>query len=174
MSTKTTSSKLPAITGQELPDRSEIIDVITGRTLIDVETSQDAQSAIARQIVEASSLDDAFKPRSSVASRDLVGVAIEVLSWRLRPGEIDGVRGNYALAEVVNLDTGEAFTMNTSAPNIVAQLWRATLDDAFPIRVTVEHAATAKAGRSAPLTLVPFSPNGEPWHHLKSGGRKAA
>ncbi len=168
------SSNAVTVSGQELPDREAILDLIAGRTLVDVESSEEAQFAIARQILEATTLDDAVRPRTSIATRDVVGKPFEMRSFRIRPGEIEGRKGNYVLIEAVDLDSGELVTLNTSAPNVIAVLYRAAMDDALPIRVTVEHAQAAKAGRSAPLTLKPHSPNGEAWHHLKDRDRKAA
>ena len=168
------SNDVATIHGQDLPDREAILDMIAGRTLVDVESSEEAQFAIARQILEAKTLDDAVRPRTSIATRDVVGKPFEMRSFRIRPGEIEGRKGNYVLIEAVDLDSGELVTLNTNAPNVIAVLYRAAMDDALPIRVSVANAQAAKAGRSAPLTLVPYSPNGGPWHHLKDRDRKAA
>lgn len=168
-----TPSQAVTIGGQEVASYDEIMDLISGRTLVDVESSEQAQFDIARQILEAPTLDDAVRPRTSVATRDVVGKPFEIRSFRIRPGEIEGKQGNYVLIDAVDLDSGEVVTLNTSAPNVIAVLCRAARGDHMPIRVTVAQAQVAKAGRSAPLTLVPYGEDGQPWYTTSAKGKAA-
>jgi hypothetical protein len=72
----------------------------------------------------------------------------------------------------VDLDTGEALVLNTSATNIIALVCRSAPEKALPIKVTIRPAREAKAGRKAPLTLEPYTKKG-PWY-TRAAGKSAA
>jgi hypothetical protein len=146
--------------------------IISGEKLLDVESSDQAQYAIAQDILKSRTLAEAFGSRKSIATCDYQDKPIEIRSFRFRPGEIEGKQGNYLLLDVVDLDTGEALVHNTSATNIIALVCRAALEDALPIKVTIRPAREAKAGRKAPLTLEPYPKKG-PWY-TRAAGKTAA
>jgi hypothetical protein len=151
-----------------VPGREELLAIISGEKLLDVESSEQAQYAIAQDILNSRTLEDAFGSRKSIATCDYQDKPIEVRSFRFRPGEIEGKQGNYLLLDVVDLDTGEALVLNTSATNIIALVCRAELEQALPIKVTIRPAREAKAGRKAPLTLEPYTNKG-PWYTRAAG-----
>lgn len=53
-----------------LPERDEILDLITGKKLLDIESSEQAQYQIAQDILDAPTLEDAIRPRRSIATQD--------------------------------------------------------------------------------------------------------
>jgi hypothetical protein len=146
-----------------VPDREELLSIISGRKLLDVETSEQAQKAIAQDILNAHTLEDAFGPRKSIATCDYQDKPIEIRSFRFRPGEIEGSRVTMCCSRLWTSTPGEALVLNTSATNIIALVSRGALDDALPIKVIIRPAREAKAGPKAPLTLHPYTNKG-PWY----------
>jgi hypothetical protein len=89
----------------------------------------------------------------SVASQTIVGKPITVRDVHVAPGTAGGTWGCFLLLDVVDED-GQAFTVNTSAPQAMVRIARAVLEDGLPFAGTFVHIREAKAGQSAPIGFV--------------------
>lgn len=156
-----------ATRGDTLPasvlDRIEDIDsatalqILVGEIEIEAPTDVDFSRAIMQRILES---DDPFDMLTgSVALGNSIGGKFALGDFILVPSDIpDSNRKVYMLIDATDLSTGERIVCNTSAPNIMAQLWRAWQfskegKNPWPIEVVVEKAADAKAGQNPPVRL---------------------
>lgn len=141
---------------KDLEPREVDIARLMGDVMPEAEDSDVVQRQMVARILEAETLEGIFADFKTTATRDLIGVPIQIASCRLREGEQDGKKGVYMLLDCARLDDGEVFVANTGAPQIMAVVWGSMLHNALPIQVEVAEAQAAKAGRSAPLRLNPI------------------
>jgi hypothetical protein len=76
------------VTNTELatvPGREELLKIISCEKLPDVESSEQAQYAIAQDILNPRTLEDAFGSRKSIATCDYQDKPVEIRSFRIRP-----------------------------------------------------------------------------------------
>lgn len=143
------------MTTTDIATSSMDVQQIMGEALPEIEDTEQAQRAIVERILTADSLQDLFADTTTTATRDMVGIPVEISDCRLMRSTVDGSRGVYMLLDATNLETGEVCPMNTGSPNIMATVWRARQLDQLPIQVTVVEVAAARNGRNAPLGIRP-------------------
>jgi len=141
---------------KDLAPREMDIARLMGDVLPEAEDSDATQRSMVARILEAKDLGELFQDFKTTATRDLIGVPIQVRDCRLREGEQDGKKGVYMLLDCARMGDGELFVANTGAPQIMAVVWGAKLRNVLPLEVEVAEAQPAKAGRSAPLKLNPI------------------
>lgn len=130
-------------------------DIVMGRTLPEIEDSEQAQEAIVRQILAAEDVAALFTDRTTTACKDFLNTPIAVRDVTLRRSTLGDDEGVYMLIDAVRLDTGEPVVLNTGARNILATLYRAKQLGALPVEVSVIEVGKAKPGQSAPIGLRP-------------------
>lgn len=163
----TNPNAIVATRGETLPasvlDRIEDIDagtalqILVGEIEIEAPTDVDFSRAIMQRILES---DDPFDMLAgSIALGRSIGEKFSLGDFILVPSDIpDSTRKVYMLIDAVNLTSGERVVCNTSAPNIMAQLWRAWQfskegKNPWPIDVVIEEAKAAKPGQNPPVRL---------------------
>lgn len=132
------------------------VDVLQAIATGDIEAMQD-RKAIALSVVEsilrAESEAEAFDAGGTIATRELVGVRLELRDVKLMPGEIEDA----ALPVYVLLDcrdeAGGRMVVNSGAARVIGQAVFAKINNLLPKWVTVVEVAKAKPGQSAPLGL---------------------
>jgi hypothetical protein len=131
-------------------------DLIMGRGEL-AESMDDpakAQEAIVRRILTAPDVDAVLREDSTVATKELVGVPLEITDYRIMKSTLEGKSGGYLLIEATNLLDGTAVTLNTGAPKIMAQVIRLGQLDRIPVKVKVAEVGQAKPGQNRALQLV--------------------
>jgi hypothetical protein len=128
---------------------------IMGDTVPEVEDSEQAQRAIVERILAAETAEDVWQDSASTATRDLLGVPLEVRDVKLMASNIEGATGTYALLDAVRLDTGEVILVNSGSPTIMATVVRRKQLGSLPMQCVVVEVGQAKPGQSAPLGLKP-------------------
>ena len=138
-------------------DSATALQILVGEIEIEAPTDVDFSRAIMGRILES---DDPFDMLAgSVALGHSIGEKFALGDFILVPSDIpDSSRKVYMLIDAVNLSTGERIVCNTSAPNIMAQLWRAWQfakegKNPWPIEVVIEKAKEAKPGKNPPVRL---------------------
>lgn len=127
--------------------------LVMGDIAPEVLTSDDASRQIAERILAADDLAGIFADDSTVASKDMVGIGIEVTNVRIMQSElVEGVK-SYMLIDATVLDTKEAITVNTGSRNIMAKLWAVKVKGFLPVQVVITELGAARPGESAPLGL---------------------
>jgi hypothetical protein len=137
-------------------------DIIMGRGALEgIDDPANAQEQIVRRILEAPDEDAVLAEDSTVATKDLVGVPLEVRTFRILKSQLadpetgEVVGGAFMIVEAGNLqEDGAPVTLNTGAPKIMAQLIRLQQLDRLPVRVKVAEVGQAKPGRNRALQLV--------------------
>ena len=80
--------------------------------------------AILERIMRAESFDEAFRPQTLTAWKDLEGVPVVVSDFKLNPSGLEG-QSVYAVADVTRVDTGEMLTVTCGGRNVMMQLVKA-------------------------------------------------
>jgi hypothetical protein len=149
------------VTGNDAQQLTE--DIIMGRTEAlgeAIEDPNNAQEQIVRRILSAPDEDSVLAEDSTVATKDLVGIPLEVQGFRILKsqlvdpdtGEIQ--QGVFMIVDAKNLDDDSIVAVNTGAPKIMAQLIRLKQLERIPARVKVAEVGQAKPGRNRALQLV--------------------
>lgn len=141
-------------------DAPTALAILVGEIEIEAPTDVDFSRAIMQRILES---DDPFEILSGTqALGRSIGQKFALGDFILVPSDIpEGIakgRKVYMLIDAVNLDSGERIVANTSAPNIMAQLWRAKQfamagNGTWPVNVEIQEAAPAKPGQNPPVRL---------------------
>lgn len=111
------------------------------------------------RILEAETLDDAFKAQESGLQngKDFVDVELIVNDFEVRPSDSKysehSALGVYVKVIGARLDNGETVQFFTGAPNVVALLWKARYSDALPLDCVIKSKETANGEL---LTLRPL------------------
>jgi hypothetical protein len=140
-------------------------DIIMGRgaTLEQVEDPEKAQEMIVRRILAATTEEEILREDSTIATRDLVGVPLEIHSYRLMKSTLEDKAGSYLIVDAVALQDaevgerefaqGELLALNTGAPKIMAQIIQLERIERLPAKVKVIEVGQEKAGRNRALQL---------------------
>lgn len=137
----------------ERQDANEALELLAGRTPLPEVSAEDMSEAIMARILSSDSLEDIFREDGSTATRDLVGVPLEVRDCVVRESSLEGKQGVYMLLDAYRLDEGVPVLVNTGSPKVMAQVMRCKQRGFLPIQVQVVEVAAAKPGQSAPLGL---------------------
>jgi hypothetical protein len=136
-------------------------DIILGRTaaLDGIEDPANAQEQIVRRILEAPDEDTVLAEDSTTATKDLVGIPLEVASFRLLKSQLvdketgEVREGAFMIVDARQLDDQKPITLNTGAPKIMAQLIRLQQLERLPAKVKVTEVGQAKPGQNRALQL---------------------
>jgi hypothetical protein len=170
MPTRTTTP--PAATGDGVTGDGELVtdeqsrqlteDIIMGRgeALDLVDDPANAQEQIVRRILAAPDEDAVLAEDSTIATKELIGIPIEVRSFRLlksqlvdkETGEVKA--GAFMIVDAARLEDDTPVVLNTGAPKIMAQLIRLNQLERLPARVKVAEVGQAKPGQNRALQLV--------------------
>lgn len=148
------------ITDQESRQLTE--DIILGRTNIldSIEDPANAQEQIVRRILQAPDEDSVLAEDSTIATKDLVGIPLEVVSFRLLKSQLvdketgEVREGAFMIVDARQLDNDKPITLNTGAPKIMAQLIRLQQLERLPAKVKVAEVGQAKPGQNRALQLI--------------------
>lgn len=122
----------------------------------DVAEREELQKRLIEQNLKAATLTELFEPRKTVASKDVVGVPLEIRNVLLAKGEIEGKDSVYMLVDAIDLNTGEKIVLNTGAPNVMSMLYNIKQRQLLPIQVAIIEVGTAPSpGMNRPLSLEP-------------------
>jgi hypothetical protein len=136
------------------PAQDDLLPAILGQAELRFEDPGEVANAIALSIATKTSAEDIFGLESTVSSKDLVGVPLEVRDWRLMRSDLSEEPSAFMVIDAVNLETGEVVVMTSGSKHIMAQLYAAKNAGLLPRRLTVQELRAAKPGQSAPLSLV--------------------
>jgi hypothetical protein len=131
----------------------DLLELIRGGELPEVEDPLEVKQMIVARILSAETEAEVFEAGGSTAANDLKDVAIELRDVKVMRSEIDGALPVYMLLDAVIEDTGRPIVLNTSAARLMAQAWRAKELGLLPKRVKVVEVAKPKPGQSAPIGL---------------------
>jgi hypothetical protein len=137
-------------------------DIIMGRgeALEQIDDPANAQEQIVRRILEAPDVDSVLAEDSTTATKELVGIPLEVKSFRLLKSQLvdretgEVKQGAFMIVDAKRLDEDAPITLNTGAPKIMAQLIRLQQLDRLPHKVKVAEVGQAKPGQNRALQLV--------------------
>lgn len=146
---------------KEVTTVEQDLDLITGRALPEVEDGSEASENIVREILSADGLGALFRQRTTVATRNLIGIPLLVRDYQLRLSTIEGTEGIWMLIDAVRIDSGEVVMVNTGAKNIMALLIRAKQLEKLPVEVEVIELGRARPGQNAPLGIAPYGKTAE-------------
>lgn len=136
-------------------------DIILGRTtaLDGIEDPANAQEQIVRRILAAPDEDTVLAEDSTTATKDLVGVGLEVSGFRILKSQLvdkdtgEVREGAFMIVDAKQLDDQKPITLNTGAPKIMAQLIRLQQLERLPAKVKVTEVGQAKPGQNRALQL---------------------
>lgn len=137
---------------EELVPTADLRELIAGNALPEVEDPATVQQRIVDQVLSAETEDEVFALGGSTAARDLVNVPLVLKDVRVLASQIEGAGPVYVLLQTYD-ENGQQLLVNTGAPRVMAQAWRAKQLGLLPKRVQVVEVAKAKPGQSAPLGL---------------------
>lgn len=140
----------------EVVSTRQEVELLMGKVTPAAEDEEQMMRALATRILSATEIDEIFADLSTTATRDLIGKPIVIRDAMVRKSELEDASGTYMLLDCIDSETGEQFTANTGASQIMFTVWGCKLHGLLPIEVIVREAAKAKAGRSAPLRLEPI------------------
>jgi hypothetical protein len=137
-------------------------DIIMGRgeALEQIDDPANAQEQIVRRILEAPDVDSVLSEDSTTATKELIGVPLEVRSFRLLKSQLvdketgEVRQGAFMIVEATQGPNNVPITLNTGAPKIMAQLIRLQQLDRLPHKVKVAEVGQAKPGQNRALQLV--------------------
>lgn len=138
---------------KEVEKAPDPVDLLLGAAAAPVEDNEAMLRSIIERNLAATTDEELFEERGSVATKDLVGEPLRVMSVRLAQGEIDGKPTTYMLADAYNIGTGEKLLVNTGSPQIMSKLYNLHLRGRLPFNVYVVEAAPASKGRNAVLSI---------------------
>lgn len=138
---------------KDLDKPAEAIELLTGARELAPEDSTAITRSIMERALRADTVEDIFAEEGTIATKDYVGIPIQVNGVKLNEGELEGEPSVYMLVEALNLNTGEVVILNTGAPNIMAKLYRLHQLEKLPIKVAVKEAAPGRRGQNAVLSL---------------------
>lgn len=142
--------------GKELDRPLDSTAIVMGDVLPEVEDAGDIQRSIAARILQAPDVAGVFEEGTTIGTKDLVGVPLQVTSVRIVESQIEDSHPVYMLIEAVNMTSGELLVVNTSSRHIMAQLYQLKALGVMPVEVAVKEVAKARPGQSAPLGLEPI------------------
>ena len=92
----------------------------------------DASAAIVAAILAAPNIDQLLTPTTTAGLGDYVGKLLTIHDVRLRPSDMEGGTGAYAVLDITVEGSSDHVVATTGARNVLAQLVRAWQLDAFP------------------------------------------
>jgi hypothetical protein len=110
-------------------------------------------AAIASRILEAETVEDAFTMGGATPWQDRIGIPVTVLQVHFNQGRFDAGPGAYAVVRAAELNSGEIRTLTCGSVNVMAQLIKAELEGALPIKCRLIQAAQQTAQGFFPLWL---------------------
>lgn len=135
---------------EKVPDLREYL---SGAIVPEAEDPAITAMRIVEQVLTAETAEQIFDLGGSTSAQELVNVPFTIMDVQLRQSEVEGALPVYVLIDAQLSDSGERVPINSGAPRLMAQAWRAKQLDLLPIKVQVVEVAKAKPGQSAPLGL---------------------
>lgn len=138
-------------------------DIILGRTDAlgnAVEDPANAQEQIVRRILQAPDEDSILAEDSTIATKELVGIPLEIQSFRILKSQLvdsdtgEVKQGVWMVIDAQKLDDGTPIAVNTGAPKIMAQLIRLQQLERIPAKVKVAEVGQARPGQNRALQLI--------------------
>lgn len=117
------------------------------------EPEGDAAAKIVGSILGAQAVEDLDKPWDSEGMRDLVDQVVQVRAISRRPSDYAKGLGVYLGCEVLVESTGDEMFVTTGSVSIVAQLVRAHMLKALPLRVIPKEADKPTKNGYIPMHL---------------------
>lgn len=137
----------------EITKVPDLRDYLQGTIVPEVEDPAITSMRIIEQVLSAESAEQLFDLGGSTSAQEFVNVPFTMHDVQLRQSEVEGALPVYVLIDAEHAESGERIPINSGAPRLMAQAWRAKQLDLLPLKVQVVEVAKAKPGQSAPLGL---------------------
>lgn len=105
-----------------------------------------------RRILTADSAEEVLEGREAIHAADVLGQTLTVVGVRWNDSDTAGGPGFYALMDCVDAE-GQGFAVTCGAISVMAQLFRMSELNAFPVRVCIEEAAKPTKSGYRPMHL---------------------
>lgn len=126
---------------------------LLGDATPEFEDPEQASRDIVMQILAAADVDAVLEGAGTVPCQELVGQPIQIERAKAMKSAHEGGATMFLLMDVVLLETGEQIKVTCGARNVMAQLYRVSQLNGFPLACRIMRAERATAQGFYPLWL---------------------
>lgn len=149
---RTPDELIASLSGPE-PDPMDILRAVAGQAELPQLPAEDSARAIMARILAAPDIESVLRQGRAVGAEEILEVPLTIdgVRWS-RSSYADGPNV-FAIIDAIREDTHERVVVSCGSVNVMSQLWRVWIEQAWPIRARVVRSSKPSESGFYPLWL---------------------